>query len=307
MDPDRGRLVTDAQLAWEGKLTGVVEALVALRNGAIGISSANKGWEREAFLKLFLREAFTERAGFGTGDIVDSHGNASGQVDIIVESGRLFAARGFGGTGVHIAEGVAAAIEVKSDLRAQKDEVVAKSDSIAALRRWIPDDVHSKNMNDQFDRERQVLDVLREFDRRISELEAASGRNAERETALGLMERLSHLIPWFTLNLQSGFSVASELLPFFVVDYRGWSTSEPAQQLLLNHQVDAHLQLEPLRYSWLPDGPRTRLMRNPPDEPGLDLSPRTVDGPAAVMLFLEHLASCIRASDYNFKPSWQYR
>ena len=208
---------------------------------------------------------------------------------------------------MHIAEGVAAAIEVKSNVSKQGDEVAAKANRIAELRRWIPDDVHSKNMNEQFDRERHVLDVLREFDRRISELEAASGRDAEREKASGLIEQLSHLIPWFTLNLQSGFSVASERLPFFVVDYRGWSDSEPARQLLLNHQVDAHLQIEPLRYSWLPDGPRTRQWRSLPDEPGLDLAPRTVDGPAAVMLFLEHLASCIRASDYNFKPSWQYR
>lgn len=100
------------------------------------MSSSTKGTERELFAKLALHEVFTPPYRFGTGDITDIAGRRSGQVDIVVEFPFLPSLPVVNtGPRLYLAEGVAAAIEVKSDLAAQWSQVEQTAQAIASLQR----------------------------------------------------------------------------------------------------------------------------------------------------------------------------
>jgi hypothetical protein len=98
------------------------------------MSSNSKGTEREAFIGGFLREVMPPIYRFGSGDVVDLSGKRSGQMDVVVEnpfapslpltplSPRLY-----------LAEGVAAIIEVKSDVANQWGEVLATAKTLEPL------------------------------------------------------------------------------------------------------------------------------------------------------------------------------
>ncbi len=59
--------------------------LMAAYEGGIGLSSATQGREREAFVRLFLAEILPTIHRFGSGDITDSKGEKTGQVDVVIE------------------------------------------------------------------------------------------------------------------------------------------------------------------------------------------------------------------------------
>jgi hypothetical protein len=102
--------------------------------GAI-LSAASRGTERELFVSSFLAQVFPPSVRFGSGDITDVHQATSGQVDIIVEAPTLYSFPAIvGGPRLYLAEGVAAAIEVKSNLSSQWAEAVAKADAVQKLK-----------------------------------------------------------------------------------------------------------------------------------------------------------------------------
>jgi hypothetical protein len=118
----------------ENRLEAIREQLIAGHRAGIGMSSATKGKEREGFVSGFLELVFPQSFRFGTGDVVDQSGQRSGEVDIVVEFpfGPSFPALG-GGPRLYPAEGVAAVIEVKSDLSSQRAEVVSSASRVKAL------------------------------------------------------------------------------------------------------------------------------------------------------------------------------
>lgn len=110
--------------------------LMHVHNAGKQLSSASKGAERESFINYFLKELFPTQFRFSHGDIIDSEENKSGQVDIVIEYPFLpsFPIPG-ASSRLYLSEGVAAVIEVKSDLRNQWDEVLASAKKIKALKR----------------------------------------------------------------------------------------------------------------------------------------------------------------------------
>jgi hypothetical protein len=107
-------------------------------HGAGGVmTSASRGNEREAFINAFLADVLPPQFRFGTGDAVDQGGNKSGQLDIVIEypfvpSLPLVAGRS---PRLYLAEGIVAVVEVKSNVSAQWDEVVATATQLATLTR----------------------------------------------------------------------------------------------------------------------------------------------------------------------------
>jgi hypothetical protein len=101
-------------------------------------SSASRGVEREHFLNSFLREVLPPPYRFGCGDITDRYGNRSGQMDIVVEYPFLpslpFCP---GGPRLYLAEGVAAVIEVKSNLQNQWPQVLRAVEPLRKLKRSL--------------------------------------------------------------------------------------------------------------------------------------------------------------------------
>lgn len=99
------------------------------------MSNASRGTERELFVSSFLAQVFPPSVRFGSGDITDVYQGTSGQVDIIVEASTLFSFPAIvGGPRLYLAEGVAAAMEVKSNLATQWKEVAAKFEAVQKLK-----------------------------------------------------------------------------------------------------------------------------------------------------------------------------
>lgn len=118
------------------RLRGIRRQLLAVHGGGRRMSSASKGREREDFIDDFLGRVLPPQFRFGSGDVVDSFGHSSGQLDLVVEypfapSLPLVA----GETRLYLAEGVASAIEVKSDLKDQWPEVVRTARKLRTLER----------------------------------------------------------------------------------------------------------------------------------------------------------------------------
>jgi hypothetical protein len=118
------------------RLEGIRRSVVVQASASNEMPTASRGAERELFVRTFLQAAFPTVFRFGSGAITDRHGARTGQVDVVVElpfvpslpmppsDHRLY-----------LAEGVAAAIEIKSDLSAQWGEVEDTTASILTLKR----------------------------------------------------------------------------------------------------------------------------------------------------------------------------
>lgn len=102
-------------------------------------SSHTKGRAREAFVDKYLARVLPPAMRVSNGDIIDSSDNASGHCDIIIES--RFAPRVPNPMGaedtLHVCEGVACVIEVKSNVEAQWAEVDDKARRVKRLTRAL--------------------------------------------------------------------------------------------------------------------------------------------------------------------------
>ncbi len=118
------------------RLKGIQQILMGAHSaGELG-SSASKGADREFFVNMFLKNVLPPQFRFGSGDITDLAGRTSGQLDLVVEFPIWPSLQvPGGGSRLYFAEGVAAVIEVKSDLAAQWGEVERTSRKLARLRR----------------------------------------------------------------------------------------------------------------------------------------------------------------------------
>jgi hypothetical protein len=120
------------------RLEGIRQALVAQSKSGGSLASASKGGEREAFIREFLTEVFPPHFRFGQGVVTDSSGERSGQIDVAVEL-PFFPSFPVppGEVRLYLAEGVAAVLEVKSDVAAQWSQVESTTRQIRKLSRKL--------------------------------------------------------------------------------------------------------------------------------------------------------------------------
>ncbi len=119
------------------RLAGIQTILMGTHQAGSSMSSASKGREREEFINLFLNQIFPSQFRFGSGDITDSSNNKSGQMDVVIEYPFLPSLPVVEGNSprLYLAEGVAAVIEVKSNIEHQWPEVVATAKQLSKLQR----------------------------------------------------------------------------------------------------------------------------------------------------------------------------
>jgi hypothetical protein len=119
------------------RLAGMLEQIMGLRRAGRGLSNATKGRERETYLDTFLADVLPRSFRVGSGDILDHLGSTSGQLDLVVEFPYVpsFPAIGTTSPRLYLAEGVAAVIEVKSDVAGQWSEVKHTAQSVHTLQR----------------------------------------------------------------------------------------------------------------------------------------------------------------------------
>jgi hypothetical protein len=98
--------------------------------------NATKGTERETVVREFLAKVFPSPFRFGSGAVIDAAGSMSGQLDIVVEFPFFPSFPTLGGAErLYLAESVASAIEVKSDLAAQWSQVEQAVEQLWKIRR----------------------------------------------------------------------------------------------------------------------------------------------------------------------------
>ena len=118
------------------RLAGVWRSLIALHAGAAAMSSASSGREREQFVDEFLRKVLPPAYRIGSGDVIDSFGQKTGQQDVVVEFSFLPTLPAIAGKErLYLAEGVAALVEVKSNLAKDWEDVKRRASAIRNLRR----------------------------------------------------------------------------------------------------------------------------------------------------------------------------
>jgi hypothetical protein len=101
------------------------------------MSSSSKGTERESFIDEFLSKVLPPVYRFGTGDATDTTGNKSGQLDVVIEYpfSPTLPSVGSGQSRLYLAEGVAAVVEVKSDVSSQWGQACHTAAQLAPLKR----------------------------------------------------------------------------------------------------------------------------------------------------------------------------
>ncbi|MBX5293088.1 hypothetical protein HJB96_09045 [Rhizobium sp. NLR15a] len=117
------------------RMAGIQRQLLAGHATGLTLSSSSKGREREEFISGFLSRVFPNSFRFGTGDVTDTNGRRSGQLDVVIEYpfGPSLPAIGGGDVRLYLAESVAAVIEVKSDLQNQWQEVESTAAQLSPL------------------------------------------------------------------------------------------------------------------------------------------------------------------------------
>ncbi len=120
----------------EKRLTGIQSVMMAHHEATSKLPSAAMGDEREVLVREFLEKVFPFPYRFGTGAITDSSGKVSGQLDVVVEW-PFFASfpAPVGTQRLYLAESVAYAIEVKSNVAKKWDDIQQTVSQIRQLRR----------------------------------------------------------------------------------------------------------------------------------------------------------------------------
>ena len=121
------------------RLSAIRDVLIAGHTGSDGYSPTFTGGEREASVNMVLANAIAPPFRTGTGEITDAHERKSDQIDIVIEySGSLsFPLLRGDGSRLYLAEGVCAAVEVKSGLSAKWEDVKAKAAKVKSLTRHV--------------------------------------------------------------------------------------------------------------------------------------------------------------------------
>ena len=119
------------------RLQGIHTILRGVHQAGEPMSSASKGEERETFVDKFLASIFPTPFRFGTGDATSSDGSRSGQLDVVMEYPLLPSLPlPTGNSRLYLVEGIAAVVEVKSNLSSQMPEAIETANKLAAVKRF---------------------------------------------------------------------------------------------------------------------------------------------------------------------------
>ncbi|HQZ67084.1 MAG TPA: hypothetical protein PLY87_18460 [Planctomycetaceae bacterium] len=193
------------------RLEAMLALLLHAHGGGRSMSAASKGTERELFVNDFLSQVFPPHFRFGSGDITDSEENKSGQIDVVIEYPNLYSFPILNSaTRLYLAEAVAVALEIKSDLKKQWSEVESTAMKTKSLKRRF-ENSRMRELADRYD---------------------AIGDDRSKFRAYELRQAASHLL------------APRDDIPLFVVGYKGWAKMETLTKHLNSSQVDAVLQLD---------------------------------------------------------------
>lgn len=205
------------------RLEGIHQQLMGAYNASLCMSNATKGSEREFFVDLFLSNVLPTPYRFGSGDITDIHANRSGQIDIVVENPYLpsLPIVGCKNLRLYLAESVACAIEVKSSLDNQWDQVSNTLDRVKNLRK----------------------------EPRFYSKTGSTGKaiHVSSHGNSGLVHSL-HYSPDGSKERMSPNLLASPKIPFFAVGFKGWKTIESMRKHCDDSQIDGILCIDTMHY-----------------------------------------------------------
>lgn len=199
----------------EDRLTGLLATLQTIGETTFLNSSAVKGAARATFVNNFLKQVIPTNLRICTnGEVTDISGNITGELDVIIENG-LFPSLPLTNIDLgrlYFAEGVAAVIEVKSNLVSQWNEVMSTGHRLFDIRRQLAGGTYSS-------RNTSVLNVIPNMD--------VSADN------LGRVE-------------PTGPQKMQYQIPYIVVGYTGWDTIATIQNKIheSNGVVSAVLQID---------------------------------------------------------------
>jgi hypothetical protein len=197
--------------ALKSRIDSVFDSLMTSFRAGSELSSATKGIERELFVSAFLSQIFPPHYRFSSGDVTSHDDARSGQIDIVMEFPRGFSLPFHpSGPRLFFAEGVAAAIEVKSNLSSQWDEVLATGKKLRNVKRRFDPDYYDAMA---VELETGKLPYTNGSPHELAASLRAKGR--------GITNR------------------AGTKIPLFAVGFTGWKTRETIEEKLSCGVVDA--------------------------------------------------------------------
>lgn len=213
------------------RITALFNVLDASYAGGVNLSSSTKGTERELFVNTILRNVLPPHYRFSSGDVIDTYGTQSGQVDLVLEQPRGYSFPMMGsGPRLFLAENVAAIIEVKSDLTKQWNEVLKTSKKVAAIERKYA----SENFSELLDKINKGQVVINIEDK----------------------DKLERSLQYHS---KSDENTGRPRIYFFAVGFRGWAKEETLSSKLIADQIDGIFVLDQRKYA-------TNLGRTPGKE-----------------------------------------
>lgn len=205
----------------DNRLEAILKSVEVAYDGGSGMSSSSKGAERELFVDNILKSVFPPHYRFTSGDIVDSYGSQTGQLDLVLEKAEGYSfPMTSNGPRLFIAETVAAVIEVKSDLSSQWDEVRATATKVAKIKRKYDSDY--------------LQDLIEQ---------AKSGRmsfspTVNKEQVIRSMER----------EAQAKENIGNTRIYFFAVGFEGWKKDDTLISKLESNVIDGILDIKGRKY-----------------------------------------------------------
>ncbi|WP_454801768.1 DUF6602 domain-containing protein [Mucilaginibacter phyllosphaerae] len=197
------------------RLRGLLDGLNSTSTATRTSSSASKGAGRSDFINNYLKQVIPTSLRISTGgEITDIKGSITGELDIIIENGHFpsLPLTGVESSRLLFAEGVAAVIEVKSNLANQWNEVLGTGSKLFQLERKI-----SGGM------------MMGSYGTTIMQI---AGTDFSKNNLGKLPETPQSMI--------------KRKVPYFVVGYHGWANSNTIDQKILesNGIVSGILQLD---------------------------------------------------------------
>jgi hypothetical protein len=132
----------------ETRLSGLLGSLQVTALATTENASATKGHARASFINSFLANIIPPSLRISqSGQITDKDGNITGELDVVIENGQFpsIPVSAIDDSKVFFAEGVAAVIEVKSNLVSQWEQVLKTSEKVATISRKYKGGISFKN------------------------------------------------------------------------------------------------------------------------------------------------------------------
>ena len=205
----------------DNRLEAILKTIEAAYEGGAGMSSASKGAERELFMDNVLKNVFPPHYRFTSGDIVDSFGTQTGQLDLVLEQAAGYSfPMASAGPRLFLAETVGAVIEVKSNLSTQWDEVRQTALKVAKIKRKYRADYYLELID-------QAKNGQMNFAPTIDKSEFI--RSMEAQASLSE-------------------NIGNSRIYFFAVGFEGWKKDETLISKLESNVIDGILDIKGRKY-----------------------------------------------------------